>query len=102
MTLTPRGFLEEHTLRSLDQARAEKQRNGSQLRLITGDEFPLLLNVYRHANAKGHSYDEYSGQYARASAHEDATSWSRNTAGMNYEMTLRLNPDGTFDVVDLS
>lgn len=31
MTLTPRGFLEEHKPRSLDQARAEKQRNGSQI-----------------------------------------------------------------------
>ena len=91
--------------RSLEQARAERRRSG--LRHIGGDTNPLYLNVFLHRTEQGRSigrsYEEFGGSHARASAAEEARARDAEDDGRcRYHGTLRLNPDGSFDVLDLT
>src|SRR5690349_19524559 len=84
-------------------------RAAARLRGLTGSDHPLYLNFWRNSDRHGRpthlTADVISGEYARASAAEDVRE-NEYDAGIlgtcRYESTVRLNADGTYDVLDLS
>jgi hypothetical protein len=91
--------------RSLEQARADRRRGG--LRLLTGDAHPLYLSVFRHRNESGrcigNAFEDYRGETALSRAADDAQeNVTEDDGRIRYESTIRLNTDGSFDILDLS
>ena len=93
-----------HSARSAREVRA-----AARLRGLTGSDHPLYLNLWRNSDRHGRpthlTADVIAGEYARASAAEDVRE-NEYDAGIlgtcRYESTVRLNADGTYDVLDLS
>jgi hypothetical protein len=91
--------------RSLEQARADRRR--AQLRLLTGDTHPLYLNVFRHRSESGRcigsSFEDHRGETAHSRAADNAhENIAEDDGRIRYESTIRLNTDGSFDILDLS
>jgi hypothetical protein len=88
----------------LHQARAAARLKG-----VTGNDHALYLNFWRNSDRNGRpthlSADVIVGQYARASAAEDVreNAYDAGILGTcRYDSTVRLNTDGTYDVLDFS